>query len=187
MPPAGTLLPTMTGTVVVLPKGAPVPAAEQQKVADAKHFGHHHGEVAKAADESAQKPAPRSRNADGSTTWTVQLGASAGGADTMAFYPGFLRIRVGDTVEFRLNTVLELHSASVGRPADWLLFGDGPGGLNPTLFRPAGDGIVDGKDEFDGTGLIFPGAPSGKLTFTRAGTSAPMVRSVYLMLHHPRE
>ncbi len=162
------LHPGMGGTVVVLPKGTPVPSAEQQAAADQAAFAHN-AHVGHVLDTAAKQAPARVHNADGTTTWTVNMGASGNMAETMAFYPSTLRIRVGDTVQFHLDTQMEAHSASVNRPENVYLFGDGPLGLNPVLFAPAGDGTVDGNAEFDGTGLVLPGMPDAKLVFTKAG------------------
>jgi plastocyanin len=69
------------------------------------------GEAAKA---KLVKSTPKAtKNANGSTTYTVQMGASTAHTDVLAFAPAPRKVKVGDSVTF-LNNSAAPHTASFG-------------------------------------------------------------------------
>jgi len=115
-------------------------------------------------------------------TYTVIVGAEkvSRGIDLMAFFPGTLRIHVGDTVVWKQNS-FEIHTVSflAGTPMPPLVV-PAPAGqpsplmLNPQVAFPAApaDGMYDGST-FANSGVMSlePGQPQEfSLTFTQPGT-----------------
>ncbi len=69
-----------------------------------------------AAKKKLTKTAPKqTENADGTTTYTVQMGASTAHTDVLAFSPTPRKVGVGDRVTF-VNNSLAPHTASFGGP-----------------------------------------------------------------------
>jgi plastocyanin len=115
------------------------------------------GRAAKAKLTSA---APTStKNADGSTTWTVNMGASTAHTDVLAFAPTPAKAKAGDTVTF-LNSSAAPHTASffgagsspITNPLDPRTDVPAPGPSPQTL---SGTGFFN-------TGLLPPNVPGGK-------------------------
>lgn len=150
--------PQMVGTVNVASADAEVddPASvAAERAADVAEFLAE-GQAAKA-DLLAQEPAT-SKNADGSTTWTVEMGASTPHTDVLAFAPTPANAKAGDTVTF-LNSSSAPHTAT--------FFGEGAEPIvDPT--DPRVDPPAPGPSPqelssvgFFNTGLLPPDAPPG--------------------------
>jgi len=70
-----------------------------------------------AAKKKLVKAAPKkTKNADGSTTYTVEMGASTKHTDVLAFSPTPRKVKAGDHVTF-VNNSHAPHTASFGGPA----------------------------------------------------------------------
>ena len=121
---------------------------------------------------------PGADPAHAADTWTVQVGGDdvAAGIATMAYFPGPLTIRAGDTVDFRFASFHTVTFNS-GRPELPIIVpGPGAGELSfgPGLF-PAGP--MGPTVTYDGTQQISSGAPlqgppdefAYRVTFTRPG------------------
>jgi plastocyanin len=68
----------------------------------------------RAAKKKLAATKPRStKNSDGSTTWTVQMGASTAHTDVLAFAPTPAKVKAGDSVTF-VNNSKAPHTASFG-------------------------------------------------------------------------
>jgi plastocyanin len=114
------------------------------------------GRAAKA--ELVEADQVTTENADGSTTWTVVMGATTEHTDVLAFSPTPAGIKAGDTVRF-LNSSGAPHTAS--------FFGEGAEVINdPT--DPRTDAPAPGPSPqtlssagFFNTGLLPPDAPPG--------------------------
>jgi len=114
------------------------------------------GRAAKQALESA--PAQRTSNPDGSSTWTVQMGASTPNTDILAFAPVPAEVKAGDSVTF-VNESAAPHTASffgegaapIQDPTDPRVNAPAPG-PSPQVLRSTG---------FANTGLLPPNAPPG--------------------------
>lgn len=150
--------PQMVGTVKVVAADAQVddPATvAEQRAADSAEFVAE-GQAAKAALQ-AQEPVT-SKNADGSTTWTVEMGASTPHTDVLAFAPTPANAKAGDTVTF-LNSSSAPHTAT--------FFGEGAEPIvdptDPRVDPPApGPSPQDlSSVGFFNTGLLPPDAPPG--------------------------
>ncbi|WP_219637557.1 plastocyanin/azurin family copper-binding protein [Cohnella sp. CFH 77786] len=154
--------PTMKGTVVVLPKGQPIPSKVEQAAAQ------------KAHEEDLMKQAEwlknycgvvnYSKNSNGTLTYKAY--ASAASAEVMinAYLPGELYINAGDTIEWT-NPSPEVHLVVVNMPKDLQVFTEQ--GPNPLLMTPS-------KQAYDGKGMATSGIMMGpdpfRLTFTKPGT-----------------
>ncbi len=150
--------PMMTGEVTVVEAGGDADSPEDVAHARADE------EAAWLADGRAAKQAlveqePASTpNPDGSTTWTVLMGATTEHADVLAFAPTPAEARAGDTVTF-LNTSGAPHTASffgegaepITSPVDPRVDPPAPG-PSPQALSAAG---------FFNTGLLPPDAPPG--------------------------
>lgn len=154
--------PMMQGRLIVLPADAQVPENL-----------HHDTEAAliQAYQRVAQLAAHQEQqaqvivNQDGTRTYEVYMGAGADSAFAVAYLPGNLRIKEGDTVKWIPGSML---GGTVGMnvPADFQLFGE----EGPILenMAPAGGPTFDGTGTVR-SGVLEPGA-SFSLTFTKAGT-----------------
>jgi plastocyanin len=150
--------PQMVGEVTVVDAGGkvdtPADVANRRAEESAKWLAE--GQAAKA-DLMAEKPASK-KNDDGSTTWTVHMGASTAHTDILAFAPTPVDVKAGDTVTF-LNSSGAPHTAS--------FFGEGAEPItNPT--DPRVDAPAPGPSPqalsakgFFHTGLLPPAAPPG--------------------------
>lgn len=68
----------------------------------------------RAAKKKLASAKPKStKNGDGSTTWTVQMGASTAHTDVLAFSPTPAKVKAGDSVTF-VNNSKAPHTASFG-------------------------------------------------------------------------
>jgi plastocyanin len=158
--------PQMVGTVTVVEKGAgglstPRSVAEAKAADTAKFLKE--GRDAKAALASS-KP-ETSKNADGSTSWTIHMGASTPHTDVLAFAPTPAGIKAGDTVTF-VNSSKAPHTASffgagaepITDPTDPRVDPPAPG-ASPQTLAAAG---------FFNTGLLPPdvGPPLPARSFT---------------------
>ncbi|MFC5446822.1 plastocyanin/azurin family copper-binding protein [Paenibacillus aestuarii] len=159
------LHPLMTGTVVVLPAGAPIPSVIEQAA----------GVKADTDDLLAQVDALKHmstdlnymKNADGSTMYMIDAGMGHRGFTLNAMMPETLYINEGDSVEWLNNNMYEPHFVTFNKP-DNMSFFTPEGAMNPAFMAPAGG------DHFDGTGFtnsgIIMAQKTYSLTFTTAGT-----------------
>jgi len=149
--------PNMTGTVTVVDKGA---KADTQADINARSDTELNGWLAEgraAKEKLVQTPPASTKNADGSSTWKVEMGVDTAHTSVLAFGPPSPDVKAGDTVTF-VNNSFAPHTASfagkgtlpqdprdpaVQKPTP----GPSPQTLNPT-------------DVFN-TGLLPPNAPPG--------------------------
>jgi len=158
------LHPMMTGTVVVVPKGQPIPSKVEQAAA------------AKAQENDLlvqvnmlQGPhaAQYVANKDGSLTYKVDLGSQNSTFSHNRMMPETVIISEGDSISWTNLSPYEPHWVTFNKPADLNFFTD-KGDFNPQFMPPAG-----GK-EFNGTGFTNSGmlmsTQSYALKFTKVGT-----------------
>jgi plastocyanin len=150
--------PQMVGEITVTEAGGAVdtPRDVAERRADEQAEWLAEGRKAKA-DLVAAKPVT-AKNADGTTTWTVQMGASTAHTDILAFAPTPAGIKAGDTVTF-VNSSTAPHTAS--------FFGTGADPITSPL-DPRTDPPAPGPSPqtlaaagFFNTGLLPPDAPPG--------------------------
>jgi plastocyanin len=150
--------PLMVGEVEVVEAGgtADAPADVAQRRADETDQWLEEGRATKAALLDAE-PA-QAANPDGSTTWTVAMGATTEHVDILAFAPTPADVRAGDTVRF-LN--------SSGAPHTATFFGEGAepilSPVDPRVEAPApgpSPQALSSEGLFN-TGLLPPDAPPG--------------------------
>lgn len=150
--------PQMVGEVTVEAAGAtvdsPATVAEARAAEGAQWL--EEGRDAKA--ELVAADPVKEDNADGTTTWTVLMGASTAHTDILAFAPTLAGLKAGDTVRF-LNTSGAPHTAS--------FFGEGAepivSPIDPKVDPPApgpSPQALSAKGFFN-TGLLPPDAPPG--------------------------
>jgi plastocyanin/predicted lipoprotein with Yx(FWY)xxD motif len=178
------LHPVMHGTVVVQPAGTPYPQTqadynEAATVAEQTDLGQ--GNTLRRQLQAA--PPVTTTNADGSTNYNVNAGASAGMASIMRFLPGKLTINVGDTVTWTNIDSIDPHTVTFAPDGNYPEF------PTPASLTPAGGPTYDGST-FTNSGLIvpagsppFPGIPTTKsftLKFTKAGTY-----TYHCLIHDP--
>jgi plastocyanin len=150
--------PTMVGEVEVAEAGGAVdtPADVAERAAQEQAAGLEEGRAAKAALVDAEPV--RTENADGTTTWTVQMGITTEHTDVLAFAPTPAGVQAGDTVTF-VNESGAPHTASffgtgaepIANPLDPRVGPPAPG-PSPQTLSSAG---------FFNTGLLPPNAPPG--------------------------
>ena len=112
-----------------------------------------------AAAELADAEPVSTKNDDGSTTWTVEMGVTTPHADVLAFAPVPTKVKAGDTVTFVNNS---------GAPHTASFFGEGAEQIvDPT--DPRTDAPAPGPSPqaltsvgFFNTGLLPPDAPPGE-------------------------
>lgn len=158
------LHPLMRGTVVVLPKGQPMPSKEQQVAAaeaQKKEL------IAQAeALRNAKHGATQAKNPDGSFTYKMALGVGHSGFTVNRMLPETMVISEGDSIEWLNDNPYEIHWVTFNKPADMEMFT--PQGLNPAFMPPAGGSTFDGTG-FTNSGILMPGQ-TYKLGFTKPGT-----------------
>lgn len=116
-------------------------------------------EEGRAAKQALVDAAPATtQNDDGTTTWTIEMGATTEHVDVLAFAPTPVGIEAGDTVRF-VNNSGAPHTASffgegaepIADPTDPRVEAAAPG-PSPQVLRASG---------FFNTGLLPPDAPPG--------------------------
>jgi plastocyanin len=159
------LHPLMTGTVVVIPKGQPIPSKVEQ-IAAANTQTDDLIEQAKSLT-SAKHEAHVMNNTDGTFSYHMEMGVGHRGFSVNKMLPETLFISEGDSVEWLNDNHYEPHFITFNKPSDLSFFLPG-GAFNPAFMAPAGGA------QFDGTGFTNSGMiqamQSYKLTFTQAGT-----------------
>ncbi len=156
--------PLMSGTVVVMPKGHPIPSLAEQK-ASAKALL---DDLLAQADAltQAKKDAIHVRNDDGTFTYKLSVGVGQHGFITNQMLPETVFISEGDSVEWLNDNHYEPHFVTFNKSPDMTFFTSE--GVNPIFLAPAGGNKFDGSD-FTNSGLMMP-QQSYKLTFTKAGS-----------------
>jgi plastocyanin len=148
--------PLMTGALTVVEAGGEVDTPEDvaDRAADERDQWLEDGRAAKAALVEAE-PASTT-NDDGSTTWTVEMGATTEHVDVLAFAPTPAEAAAGDTVTFVNNS---------GAPHTASFFGEGADPITSPL-DPRTDAPAPGPSPqtlsaagFFNTGLLPPNAP----------------------------
>jgi plastocyanin len=158
------LHPMMQGTVVVIPKGQPIPSKVEQAAA-AKALESELVLQAQLLDGS--QAAAFAANKDGSLTYKVAMGSGHSTLSHNKMNPEVLVVSAGDSVEWTNASPYEPHFVTFNKPADLNFFTE-RGEFNPKFMAPAG-----GK-EFNGTGFtnsgIVPPGLNYSLKFTKTGT-----------------
>jgi plastocyanin len=138
----------MTGTVVVNPAGGTADTAASVAKAGAADLAKYKAEGEAALKKLNDTPPATTTNADGSTTWTLQMGVTTANTDILAFSPSKPGIKAGDHVRF-VNNSQAPHTATfygttapIQNPldprADQAIPGKSPQTLNSTdLFNSA--------------------------------------------------
>ncbi|WP_158302011.1 plastocyanin/azurin family copper-binding protein [Paenibacillus mesophilus] len=159
------LHPLMTGTVVVIPKGQPIPTKVQQAAASKAQTD----DLIEQADalRHAKHEAQYAHKEDGSFTYKMELGVGHRGFSVNRMLPETLFISEGDTVEWLNDNHYEMHFITFNKPAEESFFLQG-GAFNPKFMAPSGGTAFDGTG-FTNSGVMMP-SQSYKLTFTKAGT-----------------
>lgn len=150
--------PLMVGEVTVVEAGGDVdsPADVASRRAEETERWLEEGRQAKA--DLVEVEPQRTENEDGSTTWTVEMGATTEHVDILAFAPTPAEARAGDTITF-VNRSGAPHTAS--------FFGTGSEPINnpldPRVAEPApGPSPQDlSTAGFFNTGELPPDAPPG--------------------------
>ncbi|WP_256759427.1 plastocyanin/azurin family copper-binding protein [Cohnella sp. WQ 127256] len=153
----------MKGSVVVLPKGQPIPSLVEQTAA------------AKATEDDLRLQesllndgaAPAyGKNADGTLTYTVGLGSPNMGLSHNRMNPETVVIAEGDSVAWKNLSLYEPHFVSFNLPPALLAEPESDPTFNP--FLPSGGSVQDGKI-FTHSGGIMGDNPY-ILKFTKSGT-----------------
>lgn len=158
------LHPMMTGTVVVVPKGQPIPSkVEQAAAAKAEENdllvqesllqGHHEAQYAS--------------NKDSTLTYKVDLGSQNSAFSHNRMNPETVIVSEGDTISWTNLSPYEPHWVTFNKPADLNFFTE-KGDFNPKFIPPAGGKEFNGKG-FTNSGMLMS-TQSYNLKFTKAGT-----------------
>ena len=149
--------PQMTGTINVVGPGV---AADNQAAVDGRgttELNQWLAEGRAAKQKLTSTPPVSKKNADGTTTWSLEMGTSTAHTDVLAFAPATPDVKVGDTVTFVNNS---------GAPHTASFAGKGQLPQNPTdpaVSKPApgpSPQTLNPTDVFN-TGLLPPNAPPG--------------------------
>jgi plastocyanin len=150
--------PAMVGTITVVDEGGAEDTPEDvaQARADEQATYLEEGRAVKAGLADAEPE--KTEGADGSTTWTVKMGATTEHVDVLAFAPVPTEAQAGDKITF-LNDSGAPHTATFfGTDAEPI---SSP--LDPKVEAPApgpSPQALDAKGFFN-TGLLPPNAPPG--------------------------
>lgn len=159
------LHPMMTGTIVVLPKGAKIPTKIEQMAQAKKEFDALVQREKEILSHSSK--APYLANEDGSLNYSVDVST----ADTQLSFnrnmPETIVISEGDTVQWTNQSGYEPHFVTFNKPED-LNFFMPDHSFNPQFMAPAG-GSVFNPAEFTNSGIMVPKS-SYSLKFNDAGT-----------------
>jgi plastocyanin len=160
------LHPMMTGTVVVVPKGQPIPS----KIEQAAAVKVQENELIMQANSLLNsQEAQTTVNADKSLTYQVGLGSANTTFSHNRMVPELVVVSAGDTVKWNNLSPYEPHFVTFNKPKD-LNFLTEQGGFNPKFMAPAGGKAFNGTD-FTNSGMIM-GGQSYSLQFTKEGTYA---------------
>jgi plastocyanin len=151
--------PLMVGEITVTEAGGDVDTPETVAERRAEETEQWLEEGREAKEALADAVPEQVENADGSTTWTVLMGATTEHTDILAFAPTPAGVKAGDTVKF-LNSSGAPHTASffgtgaepINNPLDPRVGAPAPG-PSPQTLSSAG---------FFNTGLLPPDAPPGE-------------------------
>jgi len=149
--------PNMTGTVTVVDKGAKADTQADVTSRSDTELNQWLAEGRAAKEKLMQSPPTSTRNADGTSSWKVEMGVSTPHTDVLAFVSPSSDVKMGDTVTF-VNNSTAPHTASFAgkgslpqNPEDPLAQTPAPG-PSPQTLNPT--------DVFN-TGLLPPNAPPG--------------------------
>jgi plastocyanin len=168
----------MSGTVVVLPKGAKLPSTQARyDAAAAKTLA---DELAQGRAALAKLRATVTTGASGTVSRLTLSGVPSAHISFMRFGPATITVKVGDTVQWDMKDVFEIHSVTFPGAAQMPAFitpepqPQGPPEIffNPKVTRPAAGPHTGGY--YNSGILLPPPAPMGphtySLKFTKAGT-----------------
>ncbi|TVY07091.1 plastocyanin/azurin family copper-binding protein [Paenibacillus cremeus] len=159
------LHPLMKGTVVVIPKGQPIPSVIEQAASAQAQLDDLQAQSDTLFKASQDYAVVKDKN--GSLTYQIEAGAGHQGFTINRMMPETLYISEGDSVEWTNANHYEPHWVTFNKPAN-LSFFDDHGGFNPAFMPPTGGPV------FDGTGFLNSGIieamKSYKLTFSKAGS-----------------
>ncbi len=148
--------PNMIGTVEAVAAGAPVDQVSDVATRKSSEQAQWIAEGEAAAQKLASAPVS-TPNADGTTTWTVQMGTSTPHTDVLAFAPSPAKVKPGDKVTF-VNGSGAPHTASffnntppIQNPGDPAAAKPSPG---PSPQSLTATGLYN-------TGVLPPDAPPG--------------------------
>jgi len=112
----------MVGTVTVVDAGSAVDRAGDVKARGDRETAEWLAEGRAALHQLISTPPARTRNADGTTTWKIRMGASTPHTDILAFAPVPQNVKPGDAVTFVNDS---------GAPHTATFFGTQPPIANP--------------------------------------------------------
>lgn len=180
--------PNMTGTVTVVDAGGKVDT-QQEVSARAEREKNQWLEEGRAAKKKLMEtPAAVERAADGTSTYTLLMGATTPHTDILAFTPAPATLKAGDKVRF-LNTSEAPHTASF--PGKTTLPQDpfAPATVNPA---PGPSPQTLNLDAYFNTGLLPPNAgppgsvpPEAARSFTFVMPRTPGTFTYVCILHVP--
>lgn len=177
--------PTMTGTIEVVEEGGD--ADSMADVAEARQADEEEflaeGRAAKA--ELVEADPVQTKNDDGSTTWTVEMGTTTEHTDILAFAPTPAGVKAGDTVTFVNNSQAPHTATFFGTDAEQIQDPFDPRVLNPA--PGASPQALDGAGYFN-TGWLPPDAgPPPEARSYSYTVPNPGTYSYVCMLHAPSE
>jgi plastocyanin len=147
--------PLMTGTITVVGDGAAVdtqPDINERADTELNQWL----EEGRAAKKKLTETAPRqATNADGSTTWTYEMGTTTEHTDVLAFAPSAGEVKPGDSVTF-VNNSLAPHTATFGSGGQVPQDPTDPASLAATAPSPFTLKLTGGPFN---SGLLPPAAP----------------------------
>ncbi|WP_274363193.1 plastocyanin/azurin family copper-binding protein [Paenibacillus thermotolerans] len=159
------LHPMMTGTIVVIPKGQPIP----DKIAQAADAKWQENELLLQAQllDGSNASATYTKNNDGSLTYSIGMGSAHSTLSHNKNMPDLVVVSAGDSVEWMNMSPYEPHFVTFNKPADLNFFTE-KGEFNPAFLAPSGKTAFDGTG-FTNSGIMMPGTKYS-LKFTKPGT-----------------
>lgn len=131
----------MSGTIAVVEPWVRVPSPQRVKREARKAISNLLKQAPAAIRAAKAAEIPPVHNADGTTTYHVNVGFEKGKIDLMRFFPGKLRVHPGDTVVWHMTTVPHTITFLNGSPEPPLILPamwPPPSGTTPTvMFNPA--------------------------------------------------
>jgi plastocyanin len=157
------LHPMMTGTVVVVPKGQPIPSKIEQAAAVKVQ---ENDILLQANTLLGSQEAKYTVNSDKSLTYQVGMGSAHTTLSHNRMVPESVVVSAGDTVTWNNLSPYEPHFVTFNKPKDLSFLTEH--GFNPKFMAPAGGNVFNGTG-FTNSGMVMSGQ-SYSLQFTKAGT-----------------
>lgn len=181
----------MSGTIHEVARDVAIPSPQQSLAKARQEIAAGLAKVGKVTQDARKAIQPPVKNANGTTTYKINMGFSEGSIDLMQFFPAKLTVRPGDTVVWHMppggdapHTVTFLNGTKPPEHFIPKVLSDGTVALyaNPVLLGPAPVPPADlTRKGFTSSGLLQP-IPGTNYSLT-IGAMKPGLQPYICLLH----